>query len=184
MTGQRIAYVRVSTTDQNTERQLEGMTFERTFNDKCSGATTDRPALTEALAYVRQGDTLVVHSLDRLARNLGNLRTIVDTLTKRGVAVEFVKERLTFTGEDSPMANLLLNLLGSVAQFERSLILERQREGIAIAKKKGVYKGRAFKLSDAQAQDLRTRIASGESKAALARAFNISRETLYNYLRA
>jgi DNA invertase Pin-like site-specific DNA recombinase len=98
--------------------------------------------------------------------------------------VEFVKEALTFTGEDSPMATLLLNVMGSFAQFERELIKERQREGIAIAKKKGVYKGRKPSLTPEQAAELRKRVASGEKKAGIARDFHISRETLYQYLRA
>jgi DNA invertase Pin-like site-specific DNA recombinase len=118
-----------------------------------------------------------------LARNLGDLRSLVESLTKRGVAVEFLKERLTFTGEDSPMANLLLNLLGSVAEFERALIRERQREGIAIGKRNGIYKGRKAKLTHDAVAELRQRIASGETKAAVARSLKISRETLYSYLR-
>jgi DNA invertase Pin-like site-specific DNA recombinase len=122
--------------------------------------------------------------MDRLARNLDDLRKLVMGLTKRGIRVEFVKEALTFTGEDSPMATLLLNVMGSFAQFERELIKERQREGIAIAKKKGVYKGRKPSLTPEQAGELRKRVAAGEKKAGIARDFNISRETLYQYLRA
>ena len=136
------------------------------------------------LEFVREGDAVVVHSMDRLARNLDDLRKLVMGLTKRGIRVEFVKESLTFTGEDSPMATLLLNVMGSFAQFERELIKERQREGIAIAKKKGVYKGRKPSLTPEQAAELRKRVASGEKKAGIARDFHISRETLYQYLRA
>lgn len=136
------------------------------------------------LTFLREGDTLVVHSLDRLARNLTDLRRIVESLNARGVEVEFVKEGLRFTGNEDAMAKLMLNIMGAFAEFERSLIKERQREGIAIAKKQGVYKGRASKLNEFQTSDLKARVAAGESKAALARAFNISRETLYNYLRA
>lgn len=184
MKGQRIGYVRVSTLEQNESRQLEGVPVDRVFTDKASGKDTNRPQLAEALRFVREGDTLVVHSLDRLARNLTDLRELVTELTQRGIKVEFVKEHLTFTGEDSPMANLLLNLLGSVAEFERSLIRERQREGIAIAKRKGVYKGRKAKLQAEQVNELKRRAQAGESKAELARAFNISRETLYQYLKS
>jgi DNA invertase Pin-like site-specific DNA recombinase len=136
------------------------------------------------LEFVREGDLVVCHSMDRLARNLDDLRRLVMGLTKRGIRVEFVKESLTFTGEDSPMATLLLNVMGSFAQFERELIKERQREGIAIAKKKGVYKGRKPSLSAEQAAELRKRVAAGEKKAGIARDFHISRETLYQYLRA
>ena len=180
----KFGYVRVSTLDQNEARQLDGVQVDRTFTDKASGKDTNRPQLEAVMAFLREGDVLVVHSLDRLARNLTDLRRLVETLNQRGVAVQFIKENLTFTGKEDAMAKLMLNIMGAFAEFERCLIKERQREGIAIAKKKGVYKGRAFKLSETQAADLRTRIASGESKAALARAFNISRETLYNYLRA
>ncbi|TWS20204.1 recombinase family protein [Tsukamurella asaccharolytica] len=177
----RVGYQRVSTIDQNTERQLDGIEVERTFTDKASGKTADRPALTEALGFVREGDTLVVHSMDRLARNVEDLRRIVRELTERGVRVEFVKEAMTFTGEDSPMNNLMLTMLGAVAEFERSLILERQREGIAVAKARGAYKGRTPKLTDEQATELRARLAGGESPAALAREYNVARQTVYNY---
>jgi DNA invertase Pin-like site-specific DNA recombinase len=181
--GQRVGYIRVSSVDQNTERQLDGIQLDRTFTDKCSGKDVLRPQLNAMLAFVREGDTVVVHSMCRLARNLDDLRKLVLTLTKRGIAVQFVKESLTFSGEDSPMAMLLLSMLGAVAEFERSQIKERQREGIAIAKAKGVYKGRKPSLTADQADDLRKRSAAGEPKASLAREFAISRETLYAYLR-
>ena len=185
---QRVGYIRVSTLDQNTTRQLEGVTVDKTFTDKASGKDTQRPALVAALDYVREGDTLVVHSLDRLARNLEDLLTLVRKLTERGVTVEFITERLTFSGDDqdkaSAMAQLMLSMLGAVAQFERSLIKERQREGIAIAKAAGVYKGRKPKLSPEQANELRKRAVMGESKAALAREYGVSRETVYQYLTA
>jgi DNA invertase Pin-like site-specific DNA recombinase len=123
--------------------------------------------------------------MDRLARNLSDLRLLVNELTARGVAVEFVKESLKFTGEDSPKAKLLLSMLGAVAEFERALILERQREGIALAKAEGKYKGRKRTLSAAQVTDLCARAALGDdSKTALAEEFGISRETLYQYLKA
>ena len=163
---------------------MEGIRLDRVFTDKASGKDTKRPQLEAMLEFVREGDAVVVHSMDRLARNLDDLRCVVMGLTKRGIKVEFVKESLTFTGEDSPMATLLLNVMGSFAQFERELIKERQREGIAIAKKNGVYKGRKPSLSPEQATELRKRVAAGEKKAGIARDFNISRETLYQYLRA
>lgn len=184
--GQRIGYVRVSTLDQNTDRQLEGETLDKTFTDKASGKDTDRPQLKAALEYVREGDTLVCHSLDRLARNLEDLRRMVRELTGRGVAVQFMKESLTFTGEDSPMANLLLSMLGAVAEFERSLIRERQREGIAIAKAKGAYRGRKPALTPERAAELRAadQERGGKNRAGLAKEYGISRETLYQYLAA
>lgn len=179
--GERVGYRRVSTADQNTERQLDGVTVDRTFEDKASGKTADRPALGECLRFLRDGDTLIVHSMDRLARNVDDLRRIVRELTARGVRVEFLKEALTFTGEESPMSNLLLSLLGAVAEFERSLILERQREGIALAKTRGVYKGRKAKLDREQAEELRARLSAGESATKLAAEYGISRQSVYNY---
>jgi DNA invertase Pin-like site-specific DNA recombinase len=183
MTGQRIGYKRVSTIDQNTTRQLFEIQIDKSFEDKASGKDTQRPQLQSALEYCREGDTLVVHSMDRLARSLVDMRNIVKDVTARGVAVEFVKENLRFTGDDSPMAILLLSLLGAVAEFERALILERQREGIAIAKAAGKYKGRRRILSTVQIHELRGRAAAGERKTTLAREFGISRETIYCYLR-
>jgi DNA invertase Pin-like site-specific DNA recombinase len=180
----RVGYIRVSAVDQNTVRQLVGIDVERTFTDKASGKDTARPQLDELIAYVRDGDTVIVHSMDRLARNLDDLRRLVRTLTGKGVRVEFVKENLTFTGEDSPMANLLLSVMGAFAEFERALILERQREGIAAAKTRGAYTGRKPALTAEQAQQLRERAAAGERKSMLANEFGISRETVYSYLRA
>jgi DNA invertase Pin-like site-specific DNA recombinase len=136
------------------------------------------------VGFVREDDTVVVHSMDRLARNLDDLRKLVSTLTKRGIKVQFVKESLTFSGEDSPMAMLLLSMLGAVAEFERSMIRERQREGIAIAKTKGVYLGRKPALTPEQAAELRRRVEAGDKKAVIAREFGISRETLYQYARS
>jgi DNA invertase Pin-like site-specific DNA recombinase len=115
--GQRIGYVRVSSFEQNPERQLDQVQVDKLFTDKASGKDTHRPQLDALLSFAREGDTIVVHSMDRLARNLDDLRRLVQTLTKRGIRIEFVKECLSFTGEDSPMANLLL----SVMERSRSL---------------------------------------------------------------
>lgn len=183
MQGHRIGYIRVSSFDQNPERQLEQVEVSKVFTDKASGKDTERPALEELLAFVREGDTVVVHSMDRLARNLDDLRRLVQQLTKRGVRIEFVKECLTFTGEDSPMANLLLSVMGAFAEFERALIRERQREGIALAKQRGAYRGRKKSLSPEQVVELQQRASNGEQKAKLAREYGISRETLYQYLK-
>lgn len=144
----------------------------------------NRPELEELIKFVREGDTVLVHSMDRLARNLDDLRSIVHRLTAKKVRVEFVKEQLSFTGDDNAMANLLLNVMGAFAEFERSLIRERQREGIALAKTRGVYRGRNRSLDEARAAELREKAAAGVPKAALARDFGISRETVYAYLRA
>ncbi len=148
--GQRIGYLRVSSFDQNPERQLEQVQVARIFTDKASGKDIHRPQLESLLAFVRQGDTVVVHSMDRLARNLDDLRRVVQGLTKRGVRIEFLKEHLVFTGEDSPMANLMLSVMGAFAEFERALIRERQCEGIALAKQRGVYRGRKRSLNHEQ----------------------------------
>jgi DNA invertase Pin-like site-specific DNA recombinase len=182
MKSKQVGYIRVSSLDQNTERQLDGITLDKTFVDRCSGKDTKRPQLALALDYLRDSDTLVVHSMDRLARNVDDLRHIVKTLTADGIAVKFVKENLTFTGDDSPMNNLLLTLLGAVAEFERSMIHERQREGIAIAKTKGLYKGRRQQLTEQETAELKVRVECGEQKAQIARDLGISRNTLYNYL--
>ena len=184
MAGQRIGYIRVSILDQQTERQLEGLVLDQTFTDKASGKDTKRPQLEFMLRFARTGATVVVHSMDRLARNLDDLRRIVHTLTSKGVRIEFVKEQLTFTGEDSPMASLLLSVMGAFAEFERALIHERQREGIALAKQRGAYKGRKKALSAAAIMQLRARITAGISKAKVARELGISRQTLYQYLQA
>lgn len=181
--GQRIGYIRVSSIDQNPERQLEGSQTDRVFTDHASGKDTNRPQLEALLGFVRQGDTVIVHSMDRLARNLDDLRRVVRSLTDQGIQVEFIKERLTFTGEDSPMAQLLLSVMGAFAEFERSLIRERQLEGIQIAKKRGAYRGRQRSLSDEEIQNLRHRVDAGEVKSRVARDMGISRETLYTYLR-
>jgi DNA invertase Pin-like site-specific DNA recombinase len=185
MSGQVVGYVRVSSTDQNEARQVEALTgTDRLFVDKLSGKNTERPALTEMLAYVREGDTVRVASLDRLARNLDDLRRLVTELTAKGVRVEFIKEALTFTGEANPMSKLLLSMLGAVAEFERELIRERQAEGIAIAKAKGVYKGRKPALTAEQVRQARERVSQGVPKAAVARDLGVSRQTLYAALAA
>ena len=183
MNGQRVGYVRVSSFDQNSDRQLEQVEVDKVFTEKASGKDAKRPQLIELFSFVREGDTVVVHSMDRLARNLDDLRRLVRGLTERGIRVEFVKECLTFTGDDSPMANFMLSVMGSFAEFERALIKERQREGIALARQRGAYRGRKKSLSPERVAELLRRVAAGERKTSLARAFGISRETLYNYLR-
>ena len=179
--GKRVGYIRVSSLEQNEVRQLDGIELNRIFTDKASGKDTKRPQLQACLDYLRDGDVLVVHSMDRLGRNLDDLRRIVAELTQRGVQVQFMKEQLIFNGEDSAMSKLLLSVMGAFAEFERALLRERQREGIAIAKKDGVYKGRKPSLTPERVRELRARVASGEKKAVLAREFGISRETLYQY---
>jgi DNA invertase Pin-like site-specific DNA recombinase len=180
--GQRIGYVRVSTLDQNEKRQLEGRILDHVFTDRASGRDTSRPELTELLRFARNGDTVVVHSMDRLARNLDDLRALVQGLTRKGVRVEFLKENLVFTGEDSPMANLMLSVMGAFAEFERSLIRERQREGITLARQRGAYRGRKKTLTPERAAELVQKAANGIPKSVLASDYGISRETVYQYL--
>ena len=178
--GQTVGYVRVSSAGQNDARQLDGLTLDKTFTDKASGKDTQRPQLQALLEFVREGDTVMVHSMDRLARSLKDLEAIVTGLTGRGVSVSFVSQGMTFTGEDSPMNTLMLQMLGAVSQFERSLILERQREGIAIAKAKGgVYKGRKPSLDAAGVDELKSLVSQGMPKAQIAAKLGISRTTLY-----
>lgn len=183
MTGQRVGYVRVSSFDQNLDRQLENIQLDRVFRDQASGKDINRTQLEALLNFVRSGDTVIVHSMDRLARNLDDLRRLVQNLTKKGVCIEFVKEHLTFTGEDSPMANLMLSVMGAFAEFERALIRERQREGIQLAKQRGAYRGRKKALSADVVTELQRRIQAGEKKAQVAKDYGISRETLYQYLK-
>lgn len=177
--GKTVGYVRVSSVDQNDARQLDGITLDKTFTDKASGKDTQRPQLKALLEYVREGDHVYVHSMDRLARSLSDLEGLVKGLTERGIAVTFTTQAMTFTGEDSPMNTLMLQLLGAVGQFERGLILERQREGIAIAKAKGVYKGRKPSLDADGKEKLRAMVAQGIPKAKVAEKLGISRTTLY-----
>lgn len=180
----RIGYKRVSSITQNTVRQLDGIQLDKCFEDHASGKSTEaRPALAQAIDFAREGDTVVVHSMDRLARNLKDLREIVDKIIAKKASVEFVKESVTFTGQDSPMSLLLLNLLGAFAEFERSLIRERQREGIELAKKAGKFKGRGYVLSEEDRQVIIGKVAVGVPKALIAREFGVSRETLYKCLK-
>jgi DNA invertase Pin-like site-specific DNA recombinase len=144
-----VGYIRVSTVDQNTARQLDGVELDKVFTEHKSGKNKDREQLNAMLDYVREGDTIHIHSIDRLARNLADLKELVSYMTNKGVSVKFHKEGMTFNGDKTDsMSNLLFNILGSFAEFERELMLERQREGIAKAKEDGKYKGRIKKIDD------------------------------------
>ena len=182
-----VGYVRVSSLDQNPERQLEelkSLHVEKIFVDKQSGKNIERPELQKMLAFVREGDVLIVHSLDRLARNLADLLTMVQNLTDRGVSVRFINEKLDFDAgkESSPMAKLMLSMVGAFAEFERSMIKRRQAEGIALAKERGVYKGRQRSVTDEQIDTIKTMIDQGVPMAVAARKVGISRTTAYKYL--
>ena len=183
MSGKKIGYIRVSSFDQNPDRQLDGLKLDKKFIDKVSGKTLNRPQLDALLDYVRDGDTVIVHSMDRLARNLDDLRHIVKRLINQGIQIKFIKESLTFTGDDTAMSQLLLSVMGAFAEFERGLIKERQMEGIALAKQRGAYKGRKPSLSPEQVVELKMLAEKGESKTSLAKHFKVSRETVYQYLR-
>ena len=181
--SKKIGYIRVSTFGQNPGRQLEGITLDKVFVEHASGKDTHRPQLALLLDYVRDGDQVFVHSMDRLARNLEDLRSIGWQLNSKKVSIQFLQENLRFNGEDGPLATLLLSIMGAFAEFERALIKERQREGIELAKKRGVYKGRKRTLSAAQCMVLAQRITAGEQKSKIAKELGISRETLYQYLK-
>lgn len=185
--GQSVGYIRVSTTDQNTSRQLDGVQLDKIFTDKLSGKDVNRPQLQAALNHLREGDIFHCHSFDRLARNLTDLNKIVTDLVKKQITVKFHMESLTFEpkagGGLSPYNELLMQLLGAVAQFERANMLERQREGIVKAKQAGKYKGRKpISLKSEQFEALKQAIANGGNKSAIAKQLNISRATLYKYI--
>ena len=182
MTGKIVGYIRVSSVDQNIDRQLEGIKLDKKFIDKASGKSRKREALEEMLNYVREGDQIMVHSMDRLARNLDDLRCLVKQFTSKQVKVKFIQESLEFTGDDSAISKLLLSVMGSVAEFERSLIKERQLEGVALAKKRGVYKGRKKSLSEDQIKLLKEAAQNGIPKTQIAEYLNINRSTVYQYL--
>jgi DNA invertase Pin-like site-specific DNA recombinase len=133
------------------------------------------------LLFVREGDVIRVHSIDRIARNLVDLRSLVERIIRKGATLEFVKENLAFSGDNSAMSMLMLSVMGAFAEFERAMMRERQREGIGMAKTKGVYKGRVHKLKEEQIAELHRRIHNHEPKAHIAREMGISRTTLYEY---
>jgi DNA invertase Pin-like site-specific DNA recombinase len=184
MQGHKIGYIRVSTVEQNSARQLDGLQLDKIFTDRCSGKDTNRPQLALMLDFVRDGDTIYVHSMDRFARNLDDLRKLVDKITKRDITIIFVKENLTFTkDEKNPISKLILSVVGAIAEFERSLIKERQREGIELAKKANKYKGRIKALNDEQVAQMRQMVADRYKKVDIARKFGIHYVSLYRYLK-
>lgn len=182
--GQVVGYARVSSADQNLDRQLAALEeagVQKIWHEKVSGATRDRPELTRVMEYVREGDTLVVASMDRLARSVPDLYAIVDELNGRGIAVRFLKEGQRYDSHSDATSQLMLGMLGVVAQFERALIRERQAEGIARAKARGVY-DRAPAMSKDEIQQARDLISLGVPKAEVARRLEVSRSTLYKYV--
>ena len=184
--GKQVGYMRVSSLDQNSTRQLQGVSLDKLFEDKCSGKDTHRPQLQACLEYLREDDTLHVHSLDRLARNLEDLLSIVHKLTEKGITVQFHKENLIFSPQDSghevSMGRLMLGILGAFAEFERNIIRERQREGIAIAKAAGKYKGRKSEITEAVKEEIFKRKDAGIPITKIAKQFGKSRQWVYNIL--
>jgi len=183
--GQVVGYVRVSTADQNLDRQIAAIgEVDKLFQEKVSGASrTDRPALADCLSYIREGDTVRVASMDRLARSLIDLQRIVDEITEKGAAVHFVKEGQTYSRDGGEsLSRLMLQILGAFAEFERNLIHERQAEGIRLAKAAGKYRGRAIALTDEQVAEAREEVARGVPKARIAGQLKVDRSTLYRAL--
>lgn len=177
----RIGYRRVSSSDQNLERQ-DLLDCEKVFEEKASaGRGAERPALAALIDFAREGDEVVVWSIDRLARDLGDLQSIIETLNAKGVGVSFQTERLTFSAsQDDPFARLQLHLLGAFSQFERALIRKRQAEGIAKAKARGAYKGRVPSIDPAKVRSLQ---AEGLGASAIASRLGIARASVYRLLK-
>ena len=181
MLGQQVGYIRVSSIDQNIIRQLDVVSLDKTFTEKMSGKDTNRPALQECLAYIRVGDTLHIHSIDRLGRNAKDLLNLVELILSMGVILKFHKNNLVFSRDSKDhMAKLQLTMLAAFAEFERELIRERQREGIAIAKAQGKYSGRR-KITDELIAEAKLRTERGEPLARVARDLKVLRESLYKY---
>jgi DNA invertase Pin-like site-specific DNA recombinase len=174
-------YIRVSTVQQNTDRQLLNIDCDREYLEKLSGKDMNRPELQNMLNNLRKGDLVNCHELSRLARNTKDLLSIVDKIISIGASIKFHKENLTFDGSktDDAFQTLMLTMLGAISTFERDLMLERQREGIAIAKQKGKYKGRPSSFSNAAIQSIKIEFARTSNKAELARKYGISRGYLY-----
>lgn len=174
-------YIRVSTVSQNTDRQLRGIHCDREFTEYASGKDTTRPELNNLLNMLRRGDHINIHELSRLARNTQDLLCIVNDVISKGASIQFHKENLFFDGTkgEDPFQKLMLSMLGAISTFERDLLLERQREGIEIAKSKGKYKGRRSQFSAEDIAQIRLKFDEATNKAALAKELGISRGYLY-----
>ena len=178
-----VGYIRVSSSDQNTARQLDQIPLDKTFEDQISGFSRARPGLKECLSYLREGDVLHVHSIDRLARNLKDLQELVTDMTHRGIEVRFHKENLVFNGQDSPMQTLLFQIMGAFAQFERACIRERQRDGILQSKLRGQRLGRPAKLTDEIRKNILQRLYNGETPSEIAHAYCVDVSSIYRVRR-
>lgn len=182
MTGKRIGYIRVSTTEQNPDRQLENVSVDKKFIDYASAKSKNRPQLISMLEFAREDDIIIVHSMDRLARNLKDLKEIVEGLVSKKIRVQFLKENLQFSGENSAASNLVLHLMGAFAEFEYAFIRERQREGIEIARRKGRFKGKTKKLDAEKIEILKRDLLTRKTKSQIAADLGVSRFTLYRYI--
>ncbi|MEQ5817675.1 recombinase family protein [Marinobacter sp. NFXS11] len=185
MSGKQVGYIRVSTASQKTDRQLDGIELDKVFSEKVSARNAgSREVLSLCLDYLREHDTLHVHSIDRLARNMSDLLSIVDDLVKRDVKIQFHSENLTFAPQkDDPMASLMLHMLGAFAEFERGLIGQRRREGLEAARKRGKQIGRRKSLSDENLAEINQKLSEGRAKSDLAKEYDVSRTTLYAALK-
>ncbi len=182
-----VGYIRVSSVTQNLTRQLYGVELEKVFEEKVSAKTANRPQLKACLDFCRQNDVLHCHDISRLARNLGDLINIVDMLLAKGVTIHFHKENMVFEpNSTNPMQTLYLQILGAIYQAERTLILERQKEGIAIARMRNAYKnvGRKPKLSPEQITDIKSKKELGIPVSRLARDYKVSRQTIYESIKS
>lgn len=178
-----IGYVRVSSVDQNVARQLDGITLEKRFEEKLSGKNRDRPELEKCLEFARDGDVLMVHSIDRLARNQRDLQNIVGDLVAKGVSIKFITENLEFGNIDNPMGALMLSMMGAFAEFERTMIKSRQLEGIRKAKERGQQFGRK-PLKKKLINELNERLANNEKVTKIAVDLNIGVSTIYKHRKA
>lgn len=179
MNGQNIGYIRISSVGQNTDRQLIDVDLDTTFTDIASGKDTNRPELKRCLNHARFGDTLHIHSIDRLARSLKDLQMIVEEINAKGVTVKFYKENLMFESNPSPMQILMFQMLGAFAEFERSLIKNRCKEGLDACRARGQKLGRRPKLSLKQIAEIKNLIGNNVDKSVIAIEYGISRPTLY-----
>ena len=179
--SKQLGYKRVSSIDQNEDRQLDGILLDKIYIDKMTGSVRERPQLDALIDYARDGDVIHVHSIDRLARDLRHLQEIVELLMRSGVTIIFHTESLTFNGTDNAMNTLLLHIMGAFAQFERTLIRSRQREGLAIAKSKGKHCGRP-KLDMTRRNEAIELSKQGNNISQISRAMKLSRSSISKLL--
>jgi len=180
----KVAYRRVSTSDQSVDRQLPDEHFDKVFEDTASGNSVTRDGLARAMEYLRPGDVLVIHSIDRLARNLSDLERLVNYFVSVGVRIDFRSEKLSFKPDSNsdPVSKMMLQMIGAISEFERSILKERQKEGISAAIAAGKKFGRPKLLNDSQLRSLKAKRGSGATIRQLQDEFNLSRSTVYRLL--